>query len=189
MLYGLAGLALLVVVGWGRMGADVGGVITIGAGGAVAVLLLLPGRLTRRRVLLACAAPVLAVLALAVIDVVTGGDSHFTATVLGADDAGALADVLDRRLTLARNALLRALMPLFTVLSLVLVVVAWRWRATLYAPVADRPAWAAAIAGGAVGGIVGSLANDSGPILLVIGVVLLLGATSYARGNPESGPA
>jgi hypothetical protein len=185
-IFGGGMLLLGAIVGAGRLGADVGGVITIGAGGAAAVLLSLPGRLTRRRILLACAAPVAAVLALAVLDLVTGGDSHFTATVLGADDAGALADVVDRRLTLARNALLRGLMPLFTLLSIALVVLAWRRRATLYAPVAEHPAWAAALAGGAVGGIVGSLANDSGPILLVIGVVLLLGATSYVRGTPQA---
>ena len=185
-LFGGGMLVLGALVGAGRLGADVGGVITIGAGGAVAVLLSLPGRLTRRRILLACAAPVAAVLLLAVLDLITGGDSHFTATVLGADDTGALADVVDRRMTLARNALLRGLMPLFTLLSIALVVLAWRRRATLYAPVEDRPAWAAAVAGGAVGGIVGSLANDSGPILLVIGVILLLGATSYLRGGPPS---
>jgi hypothetical protein len=188
-LFGGAMLALGVVVGAGRLGADVGGVITIGAGGAVAVLLSLPGRLTRRRIALACAAPVAAVFLLAAIDILTGGDSHFTGTVLGADDTGALADVIDRRMTLAWNALMRGLMPVFTVLSIVLVGLAWRRRATLYAPVAGRPAWAAAVTGGAVGGIVGSLANDSGPILLVIGVILLLGATSYIRGNPVSGAA
>ena len=182
-LFGGAMLLLGAIVGAGRLGADVGGVITIGAGGATAVLLSLPGRVTRRRIALACAAPVAAVLLLAAIDLVTGGDSHFTATVLGADSWGALGDVVDRRMTLAYNALMRGLMPILTVLSLVLVVIAHRRRATLYAPVADRPAWAAALAGGAVGGIVGSLANDSGPILLVIGVILLLAATSYQRGN------
>lgn len=184
-LFGGAMLLLGAVVGAGRLGADVGGVITIGAGGAAAVLLALPGRLTRRRILLACAAPVAAVLALAAIDLITGGDSHFTATVLGAEDSGALADVVDRRMTLAWNALLRGQMPFFTVAAIVLVVLGWRRRATLYAPVAERPAWMAAVVGGAVGGIVGSLANDSGPILLVIGVILLLGATSYVRGAPE----
>ena len=42
----VAGLALLVVVGWGRLGADVGGVITVGAGVAVAALVMPPAAVT-----------------------------------------------------------------------------------------------------------------------------------------------
>ena len=37
------GLVLGVAIGSGRLGADVGGVITVGAGAAVAALLMLPG--------------------------------------------------------------------------------------------------------------------------------------------------
>jgi hypothetical protein len=186
-LFGGSSLLLGAIVGAGRLGADVGGVITIGAAGAAAVLLALPGPLTRRRILLACAAPVAAVFALAVIDLVTGGDSHFTATVLGADDAGALGDVAERRFTLAFNALMRGLMPVATAVSLAAVAFAWRRRRTLYAPVDGHPAWAAALVGGAAGGVVGSIANDSGPILLVIGVVVLLAATAYVRGEHRPG--
>ena len=61
-----------VVIGAGRLGADVGGVITLGAGAAAAVLASLPGGVTRRAVVVALLVPVLAVAALAVIDVVTG---------------------------------------------------------------------------------------------------------------------
>jgi hypothetical protein len=191
-LAGLIGGAMLLlgaIVGAGRLGADVGGVITIGAAGAAAVLLTLPGKLTRRRLLLACAAPVAAIFALAAIDLLTGGDSHFTATVLGADDVGALGDVFDRRTTLAYQALLRGWMPVATVLSLAAVVAGWRRRERLLAPVRDRPAWAAAMAGGAAGGIVGSIANDSGPILLVCAVVVLLAASAYLRGSNSGLPA
>lgn len=188
-LFGGSMLLLGAIVGAGRLGADVGGVITIGAGGAAAVLLALPGELTRRRIALACAAPVAAVLALAAIDLASGGDSHFTATILGAEDAGALGDVVERRTRLAVNALLRGLMPLATALAIAAVVVGWRRRRTLFAPVADRPAWAAAFAGGAAGGVIGSVANDSGPVLLVIGVVVLLAAMSYLRGSNAGLPA
>ena len=40
---------LAVAIGAGRLGADVGGVITVGAGAAVAALLMLPGGLTQAR--------------------------------------------------------------------------------------------------------------------------------------------
>ena len=52
------GVALALVVGAGRLGADVGGVITIGAGAAVAAVLMLPGGLTRRAAALVIAAPI-----------------------------------------------------------------------------------------------------------------------------------
>ncbi|MGZ8649936.1 MAG: hypothetical protein ACXW08_15125, partial [Solirubrobacteraceae bacterium] len=55
----------------------------------------------------------------------------------------------------------------------------------LYAPVADRPAWGAALAGGLAGSVAGALANDSGPVLLVIGVIVLAAATAYVRGDPR----
>jgi hypothetical protein len=183
--FGLAMLVLAAVVGAGRLGADVGGVITIGAGGAAAVLLALPGRLTRLRLALACAVPLLAVLGLAAIDLVTGGDSHFVATVLGAEDSGALLDVLERRTELAVNSFRRGLMPLATLAAVAAVVVGFRRREALLEHVRDRPAWAAALGGGTIGGIVGSLANDSGPVLLVIGVAALSAAAVYLRAAPE----
>jgi hypothetical protein len=91
------GVVLAIAIGAGRLGADVGGVITVAAGAATAALLMLPGGLTGRALALAIAAPVLALGALAAIDLATGGDSHFTRTVLRADDSGALWDVLTRR--------------------------------------------------------------------------------------------
>jgi hypothetical protein len=172
-------------MGAGRLGADVGGVITTGAAGAVAVVLLLPGRPTRRAIALAVAVPALALLALAAIDLVTGGDAHFTGTVLGADDAGELWDTVARRYELAWNALRRGFMPLVTLLALAAAVLAIRRRHTLYERVAERPAWQAALAGGFAGSLLGALTNDSGPILLVIGTVLLAAATAYVRGDPR----
>ena len=58
--FGLSALALGAIVGSGRLGADVGGVITIGAGGAVAVLFSLPGGITKK--------------AVAIVDQLTGTD-------------------------------------------------------------------------------------------------------------------
>ena len=46
-----------------------------------------------------------------------------------------------------------------------------RRRERLLAPVAGDPAWLAALAGGLTAGVVGALAEDSGPVLLVVAVV------------------
>lgn len=181
--FALPMLVLGLMVGAGRLGADVGGVITIGAGAAAAVVVALPGGPSRRSIALACAVPVAAVAVLAVVDLLTRGDSHFVASVLGVDDAGDLLDVARRRVDLALRQFLRGLMPVATVLAVVAVVLAYRRRDRLYGPVAGRPAWAAAMVGGAAGGIVGSIANDSGPVLLVIGVAVLGAGTAYVRGG------
>ena len=184
-LFGAAMLVLGAAVGAGRLGADVGGVITIGAGGAAAVVMALPNGPSKRAVLVACAIPVLAVGALAVIDIVTGGDSHFASTILDAESPGALVDVFQRRTTLAVNAFLRGLMPLATLAALAAVVYGIRRRDRLLGHVQERPAWAAALAGGVAAGVIGSLANDSGPILLVLGTVVLAAAVLYIRvGRP-----
>jgi hypothetical protein len=182
---GVPMLVLGAMVGAGRLGADVGGVITIGAAGAAAVVLALPGGLTRRRIVVACAIPVIGLAGLAAIDLLTGGDSHFVSTVLDANGAGDIADVVRRRTELAVRSFLRGLMPVATVISLAALVYAVRRRERLYAAVADRPAWGAALGGGAAGGVIGSLANDSGPVLLVISVAALAAATAYIRGRPE----
>jgi hypothetical protein len=186
-LFGVPMLGLGAAMGAGHLGADVGGVITVGAAAAAAVLALLPRAITIRSVALALAAPVLAVIGLAVVDLATGGDAHFTNTVLRAEDGDALGRTLWRRYELAWQSLVRGIMPLVTLVAVASVVVAWRRRHTLYAPVADRPGWAAALVGGLAGSVAGALTNDSGPVLLVIGVFVLMWATAYVQGDPRAG--
>jgi hypothetical protein len=182
---GGAMLALGVVVGAGRLGADVGGVITIGAGGAVAVVCCLPGRPSRRALALALCVPAAALAALAAIDLATGGDAHLTRTILDADSPGAVADVIARRYELALNALLSGLMPLAAAATVALLALGVRRRRALLAPAAGRPAWSAALAGGLAGAVAGALANDSGPVLLVYGAVVLAAAVAYLQGDPR----
>ncbi|MEZ5121993.1 MAG: hypothetical protein R2736_10530 [Solirubrobacterales bacterium] len=95
--FALGGLVLGVAIGAGRLGADVGGVVTVGAGAAVAAALALPGALTWRRVLVAVLVPVLALAVLALLDLATGGDSHFTRGILRAGGDQALGDAIQRR--------------------------------------------------------------------------------------------
>ncbi len=182
--FGVAGLLFGAVVGSGRLGADVGGVLTVGAGTAVAVLCMLPGGITRRAVLLAVAAPVAALGALAVLDLATGGDSHFTRTVLQADGSSALLDIVQRRYELAFNVLKRGLMPFATGIAVLAIVYGLRYRSRIYVAVHDDPAWQAAMYGSLAAAIAGTLFNDSGPLLLLFGTFVLVVVSAYLRGDP-----
>jgi hypothetical protein len=184
LLFAAAGLVLAVFVGAGRLGADVGGVISVGAGVAAATVLMLPGGPTRRVVALAVAVPAAALVGLAGLDLVTGGDGHFTRTVLQADDGGALWDVVKRRYTLAFNVLTGGAMPFITAVALLAAAYGWRYRDRIYAPLRGSPPWQAALLGGLAASVAGALFNDSGPILLVFGVFVLACVTAYVRGDP-----
>lgn len=180
----LTGAVFAVFVGAGQLGADVGGVITLGAGIAAATIVMLPGRPSRRVLALAAAVPVLALAALAALDLVTGGDGHFTRTVLQADDAGSLWDVVTRRYTLAFNVFTLGAMPFVVLVGGLAVAYAVRYRERIYAPLRGSPSWRAALIGGLTASIVGALTNDSGPLLFAFGVAVLTCATAYVRGDP-----
>jgi len=183
--FALTGAVFAVFVGAGQLGADVGGVITLGAGIAAATIVMLPGRPSRRIIALAALVPVLALMALAALDLVTGGDGHFTRTVLQADSAGSLWDVVTRRYTLAFNVFTLGAMPLVIVIGVLAVAYALRYRDRIYAPLMGSPSWRAALIGGLTASIVGALTNDSGPLLFAFGVAVLTCATAYVRGDPK----
>ena len=183
-LYGAAGLALLVVVGWGRLGADVGGVITIGAGVAVATLVMLPGATSARRIAVAALVPVAALLFLIAIDLALSGGSHLTRNLLRADDPGELWELVTRRYELSWRILTSADKPAHFLAALLAVVFAWRNRARLYAALPHR-SWAAALLGGLAAGVAGALTNDSGPVLFINAVIGLAALTAYLLGRPD----
>jgi hypothetical protein len=181
-----AGVGLLTAV-WltaGRLGADVGAVFTTGSALAAVVLLLLPGGVTRRAVVLAVAVPVALLALLAVLDTVTGGEGHFTRTVLHAHGAGDLEQTFYRRVELAFNNLTQGLAPLTTGIALLAAGYAVRHRARVYAALEGDPVWRAALGAGLIASIVGALTNDSGPLLLIIGVAGLAALTAYLRARP-----
>ena len=183
--FGVAGAVFAVFVGSGRLGADVGGVITVGAGVAAAMVVMSPGGPSRRIVLLAAVVPIAALAGLAVLDLATGGNGHFTRTILQAESAGSLWDVVTRRYTLAFNVLKGGAMPFITLIALLGAAYAVRYRERIYAPLGGAPSWHAALIGGLTASIVGALSNDSGPLLLAFGVFLLACATAYVRGDPR----
>ncbi|HEY5285698.1 MAG TPA: hypothetical protein VIJ50_01165 [Solirubrobacteraceae bacterium] len=180
-----AGIVLAIVEGSARIGAGVGGVILVSAGGAVATVMLLPGTLNRKRLLIVMAAPVLGLAALAAIDLATAhGSGHFTGSVLDARSPGDIRDIVVRRYSAAWEELKNHLMPAATALALIASFIAVRRRDRVLAPVASDPGWLAAFAGGLTSGVIGALTEDSGPVLLVVAVGTLGCVLGYLWGKP-----
>ncbi len=185
--FAFAGAALAAVIGSGRLGADVGGIFTIAGGAAVATLLVLPGGVTKRAIGIAVLAPVAGLAALAVLDLATAGNGHFTRTVLHGS-AGDQLNTLVRRYELAWSLLIHGYGPLLTILCGLAVAYAVVHRDRIYATIRGDDVWRAALLGGLASSIAGSLFNDSGPILLFIGVTSLAFVTAYLR-SPPGAPA
>jgi hypothetical protein len=185
-LFALGCLIAAVVVGSGRLGADVGGVITIGAGAAGAVLASLGGPLTRRRVALAALVPVGAVLGLVGLDLVTGGDAHLTRTIVHGSGPGEWVDVAHRRFTIAFRGLRFLPVAVTVVIGLICFVVGLIRRERLFAPLRDQPAFMAGIWGLFSATVIGALSNDSGPVIFSLGFLGLLFATGYVWGRPAA---
>jgi hypothetical protein len=183
------GILAAAIIASGRLGADVGGVFTVGGGTAVAVLLLLPGGVTRRAVALAILAPFVGLALLALLDLATGGNGHFTRTVLHAHGIGDLRKTLVRRSELAWNNLRHGLMPLIALICLLAGAYAIRHRRRIYGVLSADPVWVAGMGGAFAACIVGSLTNDSGPLLLLIGTVGLASVSAYLRGVEPLPPA
>jgi hypothetical protein len=181
----VCGIVLAVIEGSARIGAGVGGVILVSAGTAVATVLLLPGRLTRKRGLIVLISPVVGLVVLAAIDLTTAhGTGHYTGSVLHAHSAGEIRDIIVRRYTAAYDELRHGAMPFATALALVLSALGVRHHRRLLAPVGGDPTWLAALAGGLTAGVIGALSEDSGPVLLVVAVGVLGCVLSYLWGQP-----
>ena len=180
-----AGALLAAIEGAARIGAGVGGAILVAAGFAVAAVLLLPGGASRQRVLLVLATPIVALVALALIDLATAhGSGHYTGSILHARSAGDLRDVLVRRYSAAWRELKNHAMPFATALALLYAIIGVRLREQLLAPVDGDPAWLAALAGGLTAGVIGALVEDSGPVLLLVAVFTLGCVCAYLWGKP-----
>lgn len=184
-------LVAAVVLGAGRLGADVGGVITMGAGGATAVLLSRRGHgrsPSRRAIALAVAVPVLGVAGLIALDLLTGGGAHLTRSVLEAEGPGDLSRLAERRVQRALGSLSGSMPLSVGVAAGMLAAGVWQ-RRRLFAPLdglgEGRGLAFRAGAGGALCvTVVAPLANDSGPIMFVIGAIGLVLAVGYANAWP-----
>jgi hypothetical protein len=171
-------LLAAVVFAAGRFGADVGAAIVLPVGGAVAATAIAARR--RRTALLIVAAP-LAVLALiALADLVSGANAHLTRSVLDAGGLGDLADVAQRRLQLSAHSFARPIVLFFLPLVTALAVFAFLRRDRLDQWLRPTPALRAGMIGAVAATAVGTLANDSGALLLEIGTAYILVFAAYA---------
>jgi hypothetical protein len=183
-MFGLGCLIAAGIIGSGRLGADVGGVITLGAGAAGAVLAALGGRLTKRRLLLAALVPVIAIFALIALDLATAGGAHLTRTVVHGNGSGEILDIVKRRFRISFNGLSTIPVAVICAIGIVASVLAVRRRERVYATLRDQPAFMAGIWGGFAATVIGALSNDSGPVIFALGFLGLLFATGYAWGRP-----
>jgi hypothetical protein len=185
----LCGVLLACLEGAARLGAGVGGAVLVSFGFAVATAMLLPGSRTRRRLVIVLLSPLAALLALALVDLASaGGHGHFTGSVLDARSANDLWQLLVRRYEAAWRELAHGAMPVTTALALAAGLAALRMRERLLAPVDGDPAWLAALCGTLAAGLLGSLIEDSGPVLLVVAVFTLACAGCYLWAGPRAGP-
>jgi hypothetical protein len=172
------GLFFALVFAAGRFGADVGAAIVLPVGGAVAAAAIAARR--RRTTLLVVAAPlgVLALIALA--DLVSGANAHLTRSVLDAGGLGDLADVAQRRLQLSAHSFTRPVVLIFLPVIAALAVFAVLRRDRFSALLEKFPAMRAGLLGALAATVIGTLANDSGALLLEIGAAYLLVFVSFA---------
>jgi len=180
------GLAAAVVFAAGRFGADVGAAIVFPVGAAVAAVAI-AGR-GRRPLLLAVVAAPAAVLALmALVDLVSGANAHLTRSVLDAGGLGDLADVAQRRLQLSVRSFGRPVLLAFLPVVAAAAALGYLRRDRLRAWLAGVPAMRAGLLGALAATVVGTLANDSGALLLEIGTAYLLVFTGFVwAGSPAN---
>jgi hypothetical protein len=178
------GLLFAFVFAAGRFGADVGAAIVLPVGAAVAAAII-AGR-GRRSVLLAIAAPFAVLALLALVDLASGANAHLTRSVLDAGGLGDLADVAQRRLQLSAHSFTRPVLLAFLPLVAIIAVLAVLRRDRLAAWLSGAPAVRAGLLGALAATAIGTLANDSGALLLEIGTAYLLVFLGFAWAENAS---
>ncbi len=174
----VVGVVLAFVFAAGRFGADVGAAIVFPVGAAVAAAAIAARR--RRTALIVVAVPFVAVALLALADLVTGANAHLTRSVLDAGGLNDLAQIAQRRLQLSARSFTRPIVFVFLPLIAVLAALALARRDRLRAWLRGLPAMRAGLIGALAATAVGTLANDSGALLLEIGAAYLLVFAGYA---------
>ena len=122
---------------------------------------------------------------LVAVDHVTSGGAHLTRTVVHSNGFGGLVDVAKRRLIDSASGLGRLTTAITCAVGVVLLYLGVRHREEIFAPLAGIPAFMAGIWGAFAATIVGTLANDSGPLMFEAGLLMLLLATGYGRSRRE----
>jgi hypothetical protein len=174
-----SGLLAAFVFAAGRFGADVGAAIVFPVGAAVAAVAV-TGRGKRPVALAVLAAPFLVLALLALVDLLSGANAHLTRSVLDAGGLGDLADVAQRRLQLSARSFARPVLLAFLPLAIGLAALAYLRRDRLKAWLEGVPAMRAGLVGALAATLIGTLANDSGALLLEVGTAYLLVFTGFA---------
>lgn len=159
------------VFAYGRYGADVGAAITLPLGAAVAAALLAN---RRRLALLAFLLPLPALAILSAVDLITRANAHLTRAVLDAKSGGDVLAVFGHRLSEAGASFGRPVLLAGLPIVIAAAVVAWLRRDRLAAWLSGLPAMRAGMLGALAATLVGTVANDSGALLLEIGGAYLL---------------
>ncbi len=173
------GLLCAFVFAAGRFGADVGAAIVLPVGAAVAAAVV-AGRGDRSVLLLVVVAPFAVLALLALVDLVSGANAHLTRSVLDAGGLGDLADVAQRRLQLSAHSFGRPILLAFLPVVALLAAVAALRRDRLAAWLSARPTVRAGLLGALAATLLGTLANDSGALVLEVGTAYLLVFVGFA---------
>jgi hypothetical protein len=165
------------VFAYGRYGADVGAAISLPLGAAVAAALL-AGR--RRLALLAFLLPIPALAILSAADLITSANAHLTKTVLDAKSGGDVLSVIGHRLGETASSFGRPTLVAGLPIAVAAAAIAWLRRDRLAAWLSGFPAMRAGMLGALAATLVGTVANDSGALLLEIGGAYLLVFVGFA---------
>jgi hypothetical protein len=171
-----AGLLGAAAFALGRFGADVGAAIVLPAGAAIAAAVALG---TRRGFVVALLVPITALAGLMAADLLLGGEAHLTRSVLDAGGFSEAGDVIERRVRLAADSFTKTSNLPFLAAALVALGVGVAKRQTVRSWLPRRAALAGFL-GALAAALVGTVSNDSGVVLLILGSAYCLATAGFA---------
>jgi hypothetical protein len=121
-------------------------------------------------------------------DLVLGGGAHLTRSVLDAGGLGEAGDVFERRIRLAASSFTRGANLPFLALVVITIAVAVRHRDPIRSWFSRRAALAG-FAGALAASVVGTVSNDSGATLLILGGAYAAAAAAFAWSLAAAGDA
>lgn len=183
--YGVVGVFTAGLVGSGRLGADVGGVVTVAGAFTIGAFVALGLRASWKLAAAAVGMAVLAVGSLIALDLLSGGQAHLSNNLTRLSSGGEFAELVFRRYQLAAHVALQPANLLSVAIALAAVALVVRNR-DVFLPDMPSRVWLAALVGTLAGGLAGALSNDSGPVLFVNGVVAAAAGVAYLAGVPSS---
>jgi hypothetical protein len=173
LVLGLIGAAVFAI---GRFGADVGAAIVLPAGGAVAAAVALR---SRRGLALALVVPFACLAVLAIVDLALGGGAHLTRSLLDAGGLGDAGELFERRIRLAASSFTRTANLPFMALAALFIALGIRYRDRVLGWFRERAA-RAGLAGAVAATLIGTVSNDSGVILLILGTGYVAATAGFA---------